>query len=143
MGALFVLIGVVCGGGWFLLRRKSQASMKWPSARGRVVASDVNRCRDNDGNWAEEARVVYEYVVNGASFKGNRITFGGASSGNRSAARKTIERYPAGVEVDVFYDPAQPGAAVLERRLPGALVLLPIVGCVFALVGIVILIAVH
>lgn len=141
MGVAFILVGVLLCGGWYLLRRKSQASMQWPAVRGRVIASDVDRQRDSEGQWSEEARVVYEYVVGDTSFKGNRITFGGASSGNRAAARKTVERYPAGAEVAVYYDSAHPGSAVLERKIPGALLLLPVVGVIFAIVGIVALFA--
>jgi hypothetical protein len=143
MGPLFLVFGLLLCVGWYFLRKKAQASLAWPSTPGQVIASDVNRYRGNDGEWAEEARVVYEYAVGGTPFKGNRITFGGASSGNRAAARKTVARYSAGANVEVFYDPAQPGSAVLERKMPGMFVLLPIVGGIFAIVGIVILFAAH
>ncbi|MDD5544005.1 MAG: DUF3592 domain-containing protein [Acidobacteriia bacterium] len=142
-GLLFILVGLLLCAGWYFLKKKSQAAMQWPSAQGRVIASDVNRYRGSDGEWAEEARVVYEYVVGGNSLRGNRITFGNAASGNRAAARKTAERYPAGAAVSVFYDPQKPGSAVLERKMSGALVLLPIVGGVFAVIGIMSFLVAH
>ena len=137
MGAIFVLVGVLLCVVWFMLRKKAQASLQWPSSRGRVISSDINRRQDNDGDWTEEARVVYEYMVGGTSLQGNRIAFGGSGAGG---ARKSVERYPAGATVDVYYDPAKPASAVLERSAGGAMFVLPLVGGVFAIIGVVLLV---
>ncbi|HYL73423.1 MAG TPA: DUF3592 domain-containing protein [Bryobacteraceae bacterium] len=137
MGAVFILVGLLLLGVWFMLRKKAQASLQWPSSRGRVISSDINRRQDNDGDWIEEARVVYEYMVGGASLQGHRIAFGGSGAGG---ARKSVERYPTGANVDVYYDPAKPASAVLERSAGGATFVLPLVGGVFAIVGIVLLV---
>ena len=87
--------------------------------------------RDTNGNFIERPRIVYEYVADGATHQANRISFGGTSS---VGGRKRVERYPAGSMVQVFYDPAKPTSAVLERGTGGAFVLL-IVGGAFAIIG--------
>jgi len=136
MGAIFVLVGLLLCAVWFMLRKKAQASLQWPSSRGRVISSAVNRRQDSDGNQTEEALVVYEYLVGGATLQGKRIAFGGSGAGG---ARKSVERYPAGATVDVYYDPEKPASAVLERSAGSATFVLLLVGGVFAIIGIVLL----
>jgi len=122
---------------WFMLRKKAQASLQWPSSRGRVISSVLNRRQDSDGNQSEEAHIVYEYMVGGTSLQGNRIAFGGSGAGG---ARKSAKRYPAGTTVDVYYDPAKPASAVLERSPGGATFVLLLVGGVFSIIGVVLLV---
>jgi hypothetical protein len=110
--------------------------LQWPSSRGRVISSDLNRRQDSDGNQSEEAHVVYEYLVGGTTLQGKRVAFGGSGAGG---ARKTVKRYPAGATVDVYYDPAKPASAVLERSAAGGTFVLALVGGVFAVIGIVLL----
>jgi hypothetical protein len=97
-----------------------------------VIASDINRYRDGDGEYQEDVRVSYDYVVGGAALRGNRISMSGSGSGT---AKAKLARYRPGAEVDVFYDPGNPAAAVLERKLPGNVLILPIVGTAFLIVG--------
>jgi len=137
MGAILVLVGLLLCGVWFMLRKKAQASLQWPSSRGRVISSALNRRQDSDGNQSEEALVVYEYLVGGATFQGKRIAFGGSGAGG---ARKSVQRYPAGATVAVYYDPAKPASAVLERSAGGGMFVLPLVGGVFAIIGVVLLV---
>lgn len=132
-GPIFILAGLALFGGWYFLRKKAQATNQWPSVRGRVIASDINRYRDTDGEYREDVRVAYNYVVGGATLRGNRIGMSGSGSGTSKAK---LARYRPGAEVDVFYDPANPAAAVLERKLPGNVLVLPIVGTVFLIVGV-------
>jgi hypothetical protein len=49
------------------------------------------------------------------------VRFGGAISSNRGIARDTVNRYPRGSAVAVYYDPRWPGVATLERRASGFL----------------------
>jgi hypothetical protein len=131
-GPIFILVGLALFAGWYLLRKKAKATSQWPSTRGRVVASDINRYRDTDGEYQEDVRVTYNYAVAGTTLRGNRISTSGSGSGT---AKAKLARYKPGTEVDVFYDPLNPVAAVLERKLPGNVLVLPIVGTVFLIVG--------
>ena len=118
--------------GWFFLRKKAKAAGQWPSTRGRVVASDIHRYRDTDGDSREDVRVAYDYAVAGATLRGDRISMSGSGSGT---AKAKLARYQPGTEVDVFYDPHNPASAVLERKLPGNVLVLLIVGTVFLILG--------
>jgi len=60
--------------------------------------------------------VVYEYKVNGRRFTGHRISVGEIAGD--FAAESTVNRYPQGAEVEVYYNPADPKQAVLERDPP-------------------------
>jgi hypothetical protein len=131
-GPIFILVGLALFAGWYFLRKKAKATGQWPSTRGRVVASDINRYRDTDGEYQEVVRVTYDYAVAGTTLRGNRISTSGSGSGT---AKAKLARYRPGTEVDVFYDPGNPAVAVLERKLPGNVLVLPIVGTVFLIVG--------
>ncbi len=103
LAIIFVAISV------YISSKKKQTAV-WPATRGRVIGSAVERVRDADGEWSMEPRITYEYTVNGQVFRGTRVKFGFTPK-----AQPTVARYPVGQEVEVFYDPAKPGEAVLER----------------------------
>jgi Protein of unknown function (DUF3592) len=60
------------------------------------------------------ADVTYAYEVNGTSYESSRIRFGQGRTRFRSQAEELVGRYPAGSDVDVHYNPADPGVAVLD-----------------------------
>ena len=62
------------------------------------------------------ARITDKYVVGGKKYISSQISIG-EDLGNDDVQAK-LERYPKGRVVEVFYDPAKPGKAVLERGLP-------------------------
>ena len=53
----------------------------------------------------------------GQMLEGRKIMPGPETGG--SFAHKVVERYPAGAQVMVYYDPNKPSDAVLERGMPG------------------------
>jgi len=116
---------------WFFMRRQAQASLRWPKVPGRIVDSRMTQTRDADGDVSEVASVTYAYTVGGTPFQGNRVSIG---SGN---ARASVQKYPAGTDVQVFYDPNKPSSVVLEPGGSGLTALL-VVGVVIILVAIVI-----
>lgn len=92
----------------------------WSRTRGRVVVSrvesrTVKRMSEasRSGNFA---RVEFEYRVGNRKLRGNRISIGEQAPDFQ--VRETLDRYPIGREVEVFYNPANPEQAVLERDLP-------------------------
>jgi hypothetical protein len=60
--------------------------------------------------------VEYEFSVAGQTWRGNRISIGEDSGGANTEA--TLQRYPIGAVVSVYYDPADPKKSVLERDIP-------------------------
>ena len=129
----FTLAGAAMLGYWFFLRNKVKATSNWPATRGRITSSKLESRKDVDGDVSEILYVTYDYAVAGDTLRGDRISFSGSGSGR---SKQKLARYPTGAEVDVFYDPQKPASAVLERKLPGNVVMLPIAGACFIVVGI-------
>jgi len=121
---MFFLVGLLIGVPllliWFYLRRQAQASLRWPTVPGRIVDSRLIQTRDADGDAAPTAAVTYAYAAGGVALQGNRVSIGGRD------ARAVVERYPAGTDVQVAYDPNKPSSAVLEPGGSGMKALLTI-----------------
>lgn len=152
-------IGLICGVGgllggtgmlfWFFrTRRLSQESQAWPAAPGTITRSDIseNVSRDADGEHDSTTytpNVGYEYVVDGQTYHGTRIQFGGPWCSSRASAVQYVERYPLGAKVEVFHDPGKPSLCTLDRTTSRASLvwigliaaLLYVVGGLFLLVG--------
>ena len=61
----------------------------------------------------------YEYQVDTQIYQSNRLAFQEAGYSSYKKAFKVVEAFPAGNPVWVFYDPANPRNAVLERKAHG------------------------
>jgi hypothetical protein len=61
--------------------------------------------------------VQYTYQVMGQMLQGRKVMPGPEVGG--TGAHKVVNRYPAGAQVMVYYDPNNPSDAVLERGMPG------------------------
>ncbi len=118
-----------------------QAS-RWPSAEGKVIASRVeSRTRlpgdpaydFDDTEVTNEPLVEYEYHVGGRKYRGKRITIGEKTSSYE--LESLLARYPVGTAVTVYYDPANPQTAVLERDFPASVWAIG-VGCVVASIAV-------
>jgi hypothetical protein len=117
---------------WFAAAYKTlqvRAAREWPQTPGKVVISDseVREIRvlddSREDNYRLEQRnfanIVYQYAVAGKQLRNNRVSIG-EDRGNFEVA-ETIAKYPAGMDVTVFYNPLHPNEAVLERDLPKGL----------------------
>ena len=131
--AAFFVVGLAMLAFWFVMRKKAQATGHWPSTPGRVVTSDVYVYRDTDMNDNETVRVAYDYTLAGTTLRGTRISLTGSGSGS---TKVKLARYRPGAAVNVFYDPHNPASAVLECKLPGNMVVLPIMGTFFFVMGV-------
>ena len=98
------------------LRKWAQRTLSWPQASGKIVESRVEMQGVADDSTV--ARIVYSYEVNGTPFKGNRL--GGTGM---QTPHMLVKKYPVGAAVHVFFDPADPASAVLERGTEGTMVL--------------------
>ena len=99
---------------------RSLESRFWPATDGRIVSSTVEEevSRDSDGNYSTSyhARVDYRYYTGEREYRSDRVSFG-EYGGPASHARETVNRYPAGRAVTVFYDGDDPSSAVLETGI--------------------------
>jgi hypothetical protein len=99
------------------VRRNAQArhSSHWSKVSGSILDSRVH-VRPGTSRFPSRSYPVihYAYTVTGHAYQGNRATFD--ESCDESYARDVVDRYPAGMQVDVFYDPNRPSIAVLEPK---------------------------
>jgi len=103
--------------------REARQAARWPETAGRITASRLDARRDHHMDRATSVTdvpvVEYEFTVGGRRYRGSRIGIGEDSGGANSQA--TLQRYPVGATVVVFYDPANPQHCVLEREMPAGI----------------------
>jgi hypothetical protein len=96
--------------------RQAGASKNWPATTGKIIASGIEPRRSSEGGTTYVPVVQYQYVIDGRTYMGNRITFGNqVGYGWTNMAQKQVDQYPPGGNVAVFYNPNEPAMAVLER----------------------------
>jgi hypothetical protein len=103
--------------GIFLVR--GLASRHWQSADGRVLDSQALKGLEDQMPGAAQwylagVRLAYEYHVHGERFVGGRSSWRGHWPSVSTAVR-LARRYKTGQRVRVWYNPAAPSQAVLER----------------------------
>lgn len=137
---LFVLGGLVFGVHGYTVYQNGVASENWPTAEGTVIQSEIKKSERTTGTGSSKRtevrhipQVAYTYTVDGQSYRSSRITFGAINALNAGA---TVNRYPKGKSIEVFYDPKNPDEAVLQ---PGAQTTSSIffmgLGAIFAVIG--------
>ena len=135
---IFVAVGAAVALAGLRGLERARASVKWPTAPGKVVASSVAR-RASSGSKGTtvtyHAEILYEYSVNGTTYDGNRVAYGDYGSSSPAHARRIANRYPKGTAVTVHYMPDSPEESLLEPGLKGQSFMLPGVGLLFFAVG--------
>ena len=125
VGIGLIVFGLVWASGFGLLHfralAKAKASESWPSAMGRIAASEVRveESTDRDSTTWYNPVVAYRYTVGGREFEGARLRFGNYRQSTRKKAEAMLARYSAGGSVPVRYNPADPAESVLETTTPG------------------------
>ena len=119
LGSLLCTVLPIAAVLWFIKKRKTEAdtlrlaSSRWPSTKGRVLKARV----EVSGGDHTHVRpyVLYEYMVGGQRFEGLQIRAGDKfmSTYNSRQAYDTVDLYPVGSEVTVFYDPQNPAECAL------------------------------
>jgi hypothetical protein len=123
--SLFALFTALIGRS---IAKQAGATRGWAQTTGRIVSSETEefRARSDINSPGKAAvgpyrsqyrqRINYSYQVGGLDFASDRVAFGGRTRGTvASIETGSVTRYPAGSSVTVFYDPANPSQAVLER----------------------------
>lgn len=110
--------------GWLRMRR-------WPRAEGVVVRSEIVRVDDGE-SIIYRPLVQCSYHVDGTGYVTEALHPGheNHSSSFESHWRRVVDRYPAGAEVAVIYNPKNPSEAFLRRANPAT----AIVALIFALI---------
>jgi hypothetical protein len=125
---IIVLVGgVFLAADYVRTRRLASASLRWPTAAGRVTHCDVieeiveektehdNRPTTSKLVHRYQVDLRYAYRVGKRDFIGTEVDWNGTMiSGLREVAEEGAAKYRPGKSVKVYYDPDQPGQAVLE-----------------------------
>lgn len=146
----FRIIGAICGGvfllafaassvfmilSYFKNKKKAAASLSWSAAPGTILESSVRESGsgEDDSPVSYYAKVSYSYQVMGQAYRGENIHIGARSAVTRKKAQAAAALYPVGAAVTVYYDPANPTDAILERSAPANNVTL-ILGIIFLVI---------
>ena len=121
----FFLVLAVMGG-----RDAEKAVKTWPSVTGIVLSSRaVRRGREgfNDHTSGLFPEITYSYEVAGKSYTSQNIWPGGGKGYGGPGRPGILARFPENSQTTVYYDPNDPGSAVLERNNPNIKIVLVIV----------------
>ena len=110
----------------FVKWREVQAMSHWLPTPGKIISSRVEARKVKvsgvgaDSEKVTEVRnfpaITFEYKVAGKKYRGSRYSVK-ENLGNFEVD-ETLAQFPTGAEVTVFYNPADPSKAVIERTLP-------------------------
>lgn len=136
LGIIFALVGAAI---FFFFAlpplQYSATSKSWPSVPGTITKSEVQVFK-RDGNTHYQPDIAYSYTVEGKKYTASKITVGdGALDNNVSKAKRLQAEYPAGKEVDVYYDPDLPESAVLQPGTKSGDLMLAGISALFFFVG--------
>lgn len=110
-------------------------SSDWPNVDGEVQSVVVENTFTKDGE-KHIGRVRYTYVVDDQVHEGDRIRLSSSPKrGTKKEAQADVSQYRPGIKVVVYYDPADPNQAALEKGLPGWLMALLFGAAAMALVS--------
>ena len=113
---------------------EARATEDWPVAEGHVESSQLLPPHKSGQSW--RVSVAYSYEVDGAVYHSNRWDVNGERKlDSRGEAELSVDQHRVGSTVSVYYDPEQPGQAVLETGGSGhawLLILFGVILLVFA-----------
>jgi hypothetical protein len=143
--AFFVVLGIVLFAFGIRQLRKAKLAESWPTTPGVIQSCELRQhsSTDDDGmtSYTYEPVVQFSYSFMGVSYSGSQYRMGSrGTSFNRKKAETIANRYPVSRQVAVRYNPDNPAEAVLELGSASG-PLWMIIGGVFAIVGLVLLVA--
>lgn len=95
------------------------AARSWPSVPCRITSSVLSSHSGSKGS-TYSADIVYTYNVDGQTYHSGRNSFGKTkSTSNYKGQLAIVNAYPPGSTSTCFYDPNNPGEAVLRRGMTG------------------------
>jgi hypothetical protein len=121
--AILAVVCLVIGLPFFFFGRaelpKSRAAETWIETEGTMISSRVveSSYRDPDtGQWeyTESPELSFKYTAEGRTYEGYKLTPVNSSGG--APAKDIVDRYPAGAQVTVYYDPEDPSDAALTNE---------------------------
>lgn len=132
-GVVFTILG-------YTFNQEYQAVQRWPAVQGTIVDTSIDRRSDEGNSYSYSPVVVYHYSTNGSTYSGDRLMIGiQRSYDKREQAAEVLNAYPRGAAVTVYYNPANPADAVLDRETNHNMIAL-IAGIAMLTIGLILLI---
>jgi hypothetical protein len=116
IGFVLLILNVVFLAIILFMRRRMATVSQWPSTMGTVLMSRIEQRSSSEGGYTNYPVVQYSYQIGGQPYQSYKLAPGPEVGG--TGAGKVVARYPAGVQVMVFYNPQNPSEAVLETKAP-------------------------
>jgi hypothetical protein len=92
------------------------ATNDWPTIDGKIVTSEIQPATKES---PERPFVRFEYSLRGTIYRSSQYRQGVAGNTfSKAAAEELIKKYPVGKQVQVHYDPYNPGNSVIEGGDP-------------------------
>lgn len=121
--AVILPILIIGGVGYYLYKRNQQSSAQrqsaqnWASTTGTVLMSSVQSSHSGSGGHSTYPVIVYQYQVNGKTYQSQTLRAGDKYLKVNVSwqAQETVDKYPIGKQVTVYYDPNNPAECALER----------------------------
>jgi Protein of unknown function (DUF3592) len=114
-GAVFLLAGLGMLVPFFLLpAKRALETRSWRGVPCTVLASQVETVRGDDSD-TYRVEVLFEYVVDGRTYRSDRYDFLIGSTGGRSGKQAIVDRNPPGTRTVCWVDPDDPAEAVFSR----------------------------
>jgi hypothetical protein len=138
LGWIFLIIGIVTLYTFTREQKLAGLSVYWPNTIGKIVSSEV-RTNDSGDGPLYEADVIYQYSIDDFEYSSKRVSYGLWIFSN-TRTEKIVNKYQAGKEVLVYYNPDSPKEAVLEPGTQSIIYVIIIVALFFILIGLYLLI---
>jgi len=117
LAMIFIAIGIAMSSNGYELYSDAKASSQWPTASGVITKSEVGKKRDitskRRNKFQYSPNIAYSYEIDGFAYESNRLEFVSTISKNSMDIREIVANYKAGDTVTVYYNPSDPGYAVL------------------------------
>jgi len=98
------------------------AQRRFASTQGVVLSSEVKTERgDGDSGPTYFPCIKYRYSVGGRQYVSTRYAYGMGSTSEFGYVQTVVSEHPPGRKVRVWYDPDDPGEAILQLEVPGGL----------------------
>ncbi len=107
---------------------RGRETRSWTRTQGRVTAAYVDELPGpaEEGGPRFRPVVRYAYEARGRTYDSEQVSVGSSpvsTPTDRDAAQRSVDRFPAGRDVEVWFDPGDPRRAVLVRGVPRAQVI--------------------
>ena len=109
----------------YAIQRNVARTLSWPKVPGRIEESGVHEFQQlqtrsgGSSYWATRYRsnILYSYEVAGVRYTSDKSgTTGRISSNIEAFVRKGAQAFPAGMAVEIHYNPDNPAEAILNPR---------------------------